>query len=208
MTRTLRFEPFDGTPVAAEPPGPSADWLAGHARGLADAAETDARRQAIAAEAALAALGDLAFTWAEARSAVLGALVPFFRTLGDRLVPELAGEAFALHLLDTLCHAAAADVAEAPDLQLSPADAARVGPILTHAPPVRVVSDPALAPGQARLAAGGGETALDTPALVAALREVLAAFDDGASRSAPADGPRSDSLTPATRQSEGHRDHG
>jgi flagellar assembly protein FliH len=203
MTRPLRFEAFDGAPVAAAPPGPSPDWLDGHARGLADAAETDARRQAVAAEAVLAQLGDIAFTWAEARSALLGALVPFFRALGDRLVPDIAGEAFGLHLLDTLCRAAAADLPEVPDLHLAPDDAARVAPLLTHAPPVRVIADPALASGQARLAAGGAETALDTPALVAALREVLAAFDDAAGAPAPADAPPT-----SVHQTEGRRSHG
>jgi hypothetical protein len=193
MTRPLRFEPFDASPVAPVSLEPSADWRAGHACGLAEASEGDAHRRALAEEAALAMLADLAFTWAEARAGVLGALVPLFRALGDRLVPDLAGAAFPLHLCDALLRAAAEDVAAVPDLCVCPEDAARLAPILTHAPPVRLVPDPALESGQARIACGGVETALDTPALVAALCEILAAFGD-----------RSDhSLQP-----EGRRDHG
>jgi hypothetical protein len=189
MTRPLRFEPFDAEPVAAAPdPGPSAEWRAGHARGLADAAESEARRRVVVEEAAIAALADLAFTWAEARAAVLAALAPFFRALADRLLPELAGEAFPLHLVEALARVAAADVATAPELHLSPEDAARVASLLAAAPPVRVTPDPALGPGQARLGRGPAETALDTPALVAALREVLAAFGDATDPTPPAQG--------------------
>jgi hypothetical protein len=180
MTRPLRFEPFDTGPVAPARDEPSADWQAGHARGLAEAAESDARRRALAEEAAIAALSDLTFTWAEARAAVLAALIPFFRALADRLIPDLAGEAFPLHLAEALGRAAAADVAAAPELHLSPEDILRVSTLLASLPPIRVTPDPALAPGQARIGHGAGQTVLDTPALVAALHDIIAAFDDGA----------------------------
>jgi hypothetical protein len=190
MTRPLRFEPFDATPVVSASTEPSPDWRAGHARGLADAAESDARRRALAEEAALSALADLAFTWAEARAVVLGALVPLFRALGDKLVPALAGEAFALHLIETLAGVAAVDVAAMPDLRLSPQDAALMAPILAQAPQVRMEQDPTLVPGQARITCGGAETALDTPALVAGLREILAAFEDASNQSPLPEGRR------------------
>lgn len=180
MSRPPRFEPFDTETGAASADAPSAEWRAGHASGLAEAAESDARRRAVAEEAALAALADLAFTWAEARGAVLAALVPLFRELADRLLPALAGEAFPLHLIETLSRVAAQDVSTAPELHLSPTDVARVAPLLASAPPLRVSADPALAPGQARIGRGMGETVLDTPALVAALAEILSAFGDAA----------------------------
>jgi hypothetical protein len=190
MTRPLRFEPFDAAPVGAAAAEPSADWRAGHARGLADAAESDARRRALAEEAAVAALSDLAFTWAEARAGVLAALVPFFRVLAERLIPGLAGEAFPLHLVEALARAAAEDVPTMPDLTLAPEDVARVAPLLAGAPPVRVTPDPALAPGQARIGASMGETALDTPALVAQVAEIVAAFEDAALSSPSPQGRR------------------
>jgi hypothetical protein len=179
MTRLLRFEPFDAEPVAPAQVGPSEDWLAGHAAGLAEAAESDARRLALAEEVALTALADVAFTWAEARAGVLLALVPFFRTLAERLVPELAGEAFVLHLVEALRMSAAADVPSMPDLAVSPDDARYLGPIIEKAMPgVRLGADAGLTRGQARLASDKTETVLDTPALVAALREILAAWVD------------------------------
>jgi hypothetical protein len=180
MTRPLRFEPFDAAPVSPAAAEPSAEWQAGHASGLAEAAESDARRRLLAEEAAVAALSDIAFTWAEARAGVLAALVPFFRVLAERLIPGLAGEAFPLHLAEALSRAVAGDVPAIPDLHLSPGEVARILPLLTDAPPVRVTPDPALVSGQARIGAATGETALDTPALVAALAEIVAAFEDAA----------------------------
>ena len=190
MTRPLRFEPFDAAPVAPAGAEPSPDWRAGHAQGLAEAAESDARRRALAEEAAIAALSDLAFTWAEARVAVLAALAPLFRGIAERLLPELAGEAFPLHLAEALMRAAAVDVATAPELQLSPEDAVRITPLLASAPPIRVTTDPALAPGQARIGRGAGDTVLDTPALLSAFREIIAAFDDAADPSPSHQGRR------------------
>lgn len=195
MSRPPRFEPFDPESDAADGAAPSAEWRAGHASGLAEAAESDAHRRAVAEEAALASLADLAFTWAEARAAVLSALVPLFRALADRLLPALAGEAFPLHLVETLARVAAQDVATAPELHLSPEDVARISPLLASAPPLRVTTDPSLAPGQARIGRGMGETVLDTPALVAALAEILSAFGDAAR-----------DLPPSPQQ--GQRDHG
>ena len=192
MARPLRFEPFDATPVAAAPAGPSEDWLAGHARGLSDAAETAAARRAAAEEAALAALGDLAFTWAEARAAVLAALVPFFRTLSDRLLPDLAAGSFPLHLVEELSRAAARDIDATPGIMVSPDEMALIAALNLGG--VRLTADPTLASGQARLGHGAGSTLLDTPALLAALQEVTAAFIAAAD---PAD--------PTTK---GHHAHG
>jgi hypothetical protein len=189
MARPLRFEPFDASPVTPVPQGPSDDWLAGHARGLSDATEAAAVRRAVAEEAALAALGDLSFTWAEARATVLASLVPFFRSLSDRLLPEIAAGAFPLHLVDELSRAAARDIATAPHLRLSPADMVLVAQLDLGG--VRLTADPTLSPGQARLGHGAGSTLLDTPALLAALQEVTAAF-----------------LAAADPQTEGHRAHG
>lgn len=190
MTRPLRFEPFDAAPVAQAGAEPTPEWRAGHAQGLAEAAESDARRRALAEEAAITALSDLAFTWAEARAAVLSALAPLFRGIAERLLPELAGEAFPLHLAEALMRAAAVDVATAPELQLSPEDAVRITPLLASAPPIRVTTDPALAPGQARIGRGAGDTVLDTPALLSAFREIIAAFDDAADPSPSQQGRR------------------
>jgi hypothetical protein len=179
MTRPLRFEPFDAEPVAPAPAGPSEDWLAGHAAGLAEATESDARRRALAEEAALTAFADVAFTWAEARAGVLASLGPFFEVLAARLVPEIAGEAFTLHLVETLARAAAEDIPTSPGLALSPSDARHLGPVLTATmPDIRLGADPGLADGQARILRDGRETVLDVPALVAALREILAAWSD------------------------------
>jgi hypothetical protein len=186
MARLLRFEPFDDRPVTVDP-GPTEDWRAGHAQGLAEAAAAAQLSEAATAEAALAALGDLAFTWAEARGAVLGALVPFFRALSERLLPDLAADAFMLHLVAELSQSAAADVPPAPGLALAPDDVARVMPLLDAAQlaGIRLTPDPALAPGQARILRGNGGTALDMPALVAALQEVIAAFLAEADTTAP-----------------------
>ncbi len=186
MARLLKFEPFDLEPVPLAPSGPSEDWLNGHAQGLADAADAAAQRKLAAEESALAALGDIAFTWAEARATVLASLVPFFRVLTEKLIPELAAGAFPLHLVETLAGAAAADVDTVPEVGLTPAAAQAIMPILAAAGfgSVRIVPDKTLQPGEARLRQSSLTTVLDTPALVAALQEVLAAFLAAADTSA------------------------
>lgn len=178
MARPLRFEPFDATPVAVVPTGPSDDWRAGHAQGLADAAAATAAQRAEAEDAALSALGDLVFTWAEARAALLAALAPFFRALSDRLVPEVAAAAFPLHLIEELARTAAVDLGAAPELAVSPDDAALLRPLLAAAgfSGVTIVEEASLDRGQARFGCGPGTTVLDTPALVAGLQEIVAAF--------------------------------
>lgn len=178
MARPLRFEPFDLVPEPAEPAGPSEDWQAGYAQGLADAAEAAAQARSAQVEAALSALGDIAFAWAEARSAVLASLVPFFRMLTEKLIPELAAGAFPLHLVETLARTVADDVAGVPEIGLSPAEADAVMPLLAAAGfgGVRIVADPTLQSGEARLRQSSLTTVLDTAALVSALQEVVAAF--------------------------------
>jgi hypothetical protein len=178
MARLLQFEPFDLDPVPPAPSGPSEDWLNGHAQGLADAADAAAQRKLAAEETALAALGDIAFTWAEARATVLASLVPFFRALTDKLIPELAAGAFPLHLVETLATTTSEDVGTIPEIGLSPAEAQAIMPILAAAGfgSVRIVPDTSLQPGEARLRQSSLTTVLDTPALVAALQDVVAAF--------------------------------
>ncbi len=178
MARPLRFEPFDLVPAPAPPAGPSEEWLAGHAQGLADAAAAAAQARSAREEAALSALGDVSFAWAEARATVLASLVPFFRMLTERLIPELAAGAFPLHLIETLARTVADDVASVPEIGLAPADAQAVMPLLAAAGfgAVRIVPDSTLQPGEARLRQSSLTTALDTSALVGALQEVVAAF--------------------------------
>ena len=66
----------------------------------------------------------------------------------------------------------------AAEIGLSPAEAEAITPILAAAGfgAVRIVPDTTLQPGEARLRQSSLTTVLDTPALVAALQDVIAAF--------------------------------
>jgi hypothetical protein len=70
------------------------------------------------------------------------------------------------------------DVGTIPEIGLSPAEAQAIMPILAAAGfgSVRIVPDTTLQSGEARLRQSSLTTVLDTPALVAALQEVVAAF--------------------------------
>lgn len=178
MIRPLRFEPFEPETGPAVEPGPSADWREGHAQGLADAAASDMRARAAREEAALASLADLQFTWTEARASVLGALAPFFRTLADRLLPELCDDVVAANLAAVLSRAAVGDVPSLPDIMVNPDDAERLGRLLAGSPlpNVRLRQDPTLAPGQVRIGRAGDDTMLDMPEFLAELREIVSAW--------------------------------
>lgn len=174
----LRLEAFDeAAPPAA---GPSADWILGHAAGLAEGiargraealAEAEARGAALA-EGGARALADLAWTYAEARGQVLGGIAPLVRALMDGLLPPLAAEALGPWIAEAVREAAEADLG-APRVLVHPdalaALAVRLPPEAAHA----LGPDPALGPGEARVALPGGETSLDVEAALLRLRHGL-----------------------------------
>jgi flagellar assembly protein FliH len=178
----FHLEPFDAAPAPEPaPPGPSADWLLGHAAGLAEGIAAERAREAALAAELAQTLGDAAFTYAEARAQVLAALGPLFRLLMERLLPDLLAETLGARLAAMLAAAAREDSGRPLCLSVHPAHAAALAARLP-AERVRITADPGLAPLAARLSGPAGETSLDLDACLAEARAALAALLDAADR--------------------------
>lgn len=182
----LRLESFDDPRAAsrmsepAEPEGPGEDWRAGHAQGLAEG-EARARAAREAEEAALSqalvtALEEAAWTYAEARAAVLGSLRPLLDAMMTRVLPEAAALSLVPRLLDVVEAAAATDSRAPVVIHVAPGLVTTVRAALPLGAPATVVADAAMGPGAARLSLGEAETLLDPEACLGAVAEALAAL--------------------------------
>jgi hypothetical protein len=178
----LWLENFEDAPTAAsEPAGPTAEWLAGHAAGREEGA-AEARAAIEAEEAALSralaqSLEDAAWSYAEARAAVLRSLEPLLEATLARLLPAAAGQALLPRLLERLMAAAEADSRAPLAIHVAPSRAEALRRLLPSAGAhATVAADPTLGPDAARLVLGARESALDLDACLLALQEGLGAL--------------------------------
>jgi len=181
------LESFDlAESAAAAPPGPSEDWLQGHAAGRAEAEAAMLARQDLLSDQIAQSMADLMFTQAQARHHVLTGLAPLFQTLISRVLPALAQTDFAPHLAQVLTSAAGADTGGPVAAHLHPDQVAAVAEVLSILPPGQIVlhPDPAQPLGTARFGTPRGETALDARQVLADAATILSAlFDEPEPRS-------------------------
>ncbi len=184
MGLALALEDFEIAPAvfaaSPEPDGPSPDWYAGHAAGRAEAAATAAAAQDALDTAFVQRLEDMAFGHAEARSLLMAELVPLFETLSSTLLPALADDVLAAHLVDALEAAARDDLGQKIVLRVSSRDVVAISDRLAAYDRLPFVcrSDPALPPGSVILSGGTFESCLDTARLTDGLGAILSAFID------------------------------
>ncbi len=178
----LRLESFEDLPLAPpEPAGPTPEWLAGHAAGREEGA-AEARAAMAAEGAALSralaqSLEEAAWSYAEARAAVLHSLAPLLEAVLARLLPAAAGPSLLPRVLERLMAAAEADSRAPLAVHVAPAQAEALRRLLPPAGAhAAVVADASLGPHAARLHLGGRESALDLDACLLALREGLGAL--------------------------------
>lgn len=120
----------------------------------------------------------LGFTFHEARAHVLKALGPLMQEMTGRLLPEMAREALAPTVLETLMPLAER-MAEAPvELVLNPAARIPVESLLEQATglPLTIVEEPSLSEGQVYLRLGGSETRIDLDAATGQLTAAVRGF--------------------------------
>lgn len=197
--RPLGLESFDAgvaRPAQAEPDAVAggmaeirlAEYERGYAAGWEDAAAAHEQTAARARTDLADTLRELSFTYHEARAHVLKAIAPLLRAMTDALLPELARATLGASAV-ALLRAEAEALAGAPvEIRVAPGDGEVVSAALdeTAALPARVVEDPALAAGQVRFAFGGEERLLDTAALLASMRNLVADFLDSPPEQRPA----------------------
>ena len=154
--------------------GPSlvsgADYQKGFDAGVAQAEAAITAQQAQAIADINATLGDMAFSYTEARGELLGRIRPILTQVAEAVLPMLAQETFSAHLVETL----EGTFKDATDQAVKVAVAPDMVSLLGEAEPTfKPVPDPSLAPGQARLRRGDTHIMIDLPALVTALQAAL-----------------------------------
>jgi len=186
MGRVHFLETFDAPRSEMAGPSHSSDWRNGYAEGFIAGHAKSAEREALLSEEIIQSMADLAFTYAEARIQVLKSLEPLFRSILERLLPELVRHLLLPHILDELVTAANVDSASPMQLTVSPQDGPALSRFLSGAMPIplQVSTAPHLGAGQVMLAHRGIETALDLDGLMKGIDAVLRAlFDETAKRS-------------------------
>lgn len=180
----LRLEVFESSEPVQEPvapPAANADqesrleaYEQGYRAGWEDAAAAhaeDQRRIRVDLARSLQALG---FTYQEARSHVLKSLAPLMQDMVGKLLPEMAREALAPTVLETLMPLAEQLADEPVTLVVNAGDRKAIEDLLEQATglPVTIVEEPTLGEGQAFLRLGLQEVHID---LARATAEIAAA---------------------------------
>ena len=123
-------------------------------------------------------LQSLAFTFQDARSHVLQSIRPLILEMVERLLPEVAREALAPTVLDTLTPMAE-ELADAPlTLVLNPAVRGEVEDLVTRATglPMVIEEEPSLPEGQVYIRFGPSETKVDLSQVTADIAAAVRAF--------------------------------
>jgi flagellar assembly protein FliH len=186
MGRTLVLEDFGG-PLEAVSAAHRAAALPeelrlaafeeGYQAGWDDAARAlSESHQKLAADLAQN-LGDLAFTFHEARAHVLKGVEPLLRQMVARILPEVARHALPSLVVEMLDDMVKTSASAPVILKVSPESRAEIEAVLPPSPgfPLEVRVEPTLAEGQVFIRTGEVEQAVD---LTAALTEIEAAVDD------------------------------
>ncbi|WP_309664855.1 flagellar biosynthesis protein [Tabrizicola sp.] len=123
-------------------------------------------------------LQTLSFTYQEARNHVLQAIRPLIIEMTSRLLPEMAREALAPTVLETLMPMAD-EMADTPlTLVLNPAVRAQVESLLEQATglPMTIEEEPSLSEGQVYIRFGTVETKVDLAQATAEIANAVRAF--------------------------------
>lgn len=178
MSQTPVLESFDLPGNYADPtnaPIPSTDWIAGHAAGLTEGQALVASTQmALSAEIAQC-FSDIGFGYAEARVQILNGLKPLFGAIINRLLPRLAEQGLATHIVAILHQTAEQDSGAAIELSVNPDQIDALAGLLPYAigMPVVLIADPQVGPGQAILRSANVDTLLDIEAVLAGVQTAL-----------------------------------
>ena len=168
------------TDAAALEEGRLASYEEGYRAGWEDATAAQASEQAQATADLARNMQALGFTYHEARVHVLRAVEPLIMAVVGQLLTEMAREARAPVVLETLMPLAE-QMGDGPvTLMLNPASRPAVEALLEQATglPLNLVDEPTLGDGQVSLRLGGTETRVDLDRAVAEITEAVRSFFD------------------------------
>lgn len=123
-------------------------------------------------------LQDLSFTYHEAHGQIMNAMAPLLEEMVSVLLPKLAREALAPHILTEILAIARDSGSPEVIVAVSPADAATVAPLVEadYGFPITVQQDDTLAEGQADIRFGKTEKQIDLSAALEGLSESVRGF--------------------------------
>lgn len=186
----LRLEIFETEEEEAEDPvvadsaaleeGKLASYEEGYRAGWEDATAAQASEQSQLRTDVARNMQALGFTYHEARVHVLRAIEPLVMAIVGRVLPEVAREALAPVVLESLMPIAE-QMADAPvTLMLNPSSRSAIEALLEEATgfPLNLVDEPSLGEGQVSIRLGSSETRVDLDRVVAEITMAVRSFFD------------------------------
>jgi len=168
----IDLEKFDDG-VSLEPEE-NADFKLGFEAGQANARASDTAALARATEAISATLSDMDFGYTEARVLLLEQIRPLLTQVAEAILPQIAQESFATHLVDVLFADFELATKEPTKITLSPSAIDHVRTALSGTSENFVFdADANLTEGQALLKNGNVQIMVDLPALTLDLQNAL-----------------------------------
>jgi flagellar assembly protein FliH len=188
MSRPLALEDFDRrASVSAQPTeGPRetaleeerlAAFEKGYGAGWEDAARAHEEEQNHISAELGRALQEMSFTFHEAQTALAREVEGVLAGLVETVLPAALRPALG-EMIRERAQVATQSAGVTVEVVVAPENVARVERIAVerHAPPLRVVGEPALGPGQAFLRFGAAEERIDLDAVLADLRAAVGRF--------------------------------
>ena len=123
-------------------------------------------------------LEDMSFTYTEAVTRMSLSLEPMFDSLTRLVLPEMIDRGFVAQVVEQLTEMARAQVGQPMHIMVPEGRAAEVEamlPAVLSSPP-KVIEDPALQPGQARLQVGISRSEVDCGAVLASVARAFDAY--------------------------------
>ena len=176
MGSALRLESFDDAVQADEADGIT--YQQGYDAGLA-AAQAAADLEQVRLQAELVqAIGDLEFTYSEARGALTQSLAPLFEVIAQVILPHCINAGLAGHIATVLQAAAATNLSGPLQVAVHPGQRDAVAAALEAAHPgLTVIADDGLSPHTAWIKAGNQETLVDLDRTLSEIIAILGAID-------------------------------
>ena len=148
----------------------------GHSAGWEDAIQAQDQSRGKAQAGLAKALEDMSFTYTEAATCMTLSLEPMFQSLMTTVLPETMDRGFAVRLAEQLVDLARDQIGQPMQVFVPEGRSTEVKEMLPQdlAAPTRVIEDPSLKEGQARLQVGTTQREVDCSALLTA---IAGAFD-------------------------------
>lgn len=171
----LSLESFET--ILSEDNGPPAAYQEGYDEGYRAGLVTAATDNATLTASLVQTIGDINFTYAEARAQALQSLEPLFQTLTAKLLPHCVSTGFAGLLSREIADAAASDTDAIIRLHVHPDQEVAVAQAIRDLPgTITILPDPSLDLHAAWIQRGTTETELNLDRLLAQITDALEAI--------------------------------